>query len=185
MSLVKKPICVSDLGAVDTSSVKKLLSQFSVRFWAAQDEIKENNFACFHHTQHIIMRFIHQNQDHRDFYHTPVWLYFESILRPLFDEIVKPYNFLQPEYPKAMFARLSAGHEIDRHIDGAGSNLHTHKIHIPIQTNKEALFSVGKNWLHLQENRAYEVNNIRPHAARNGGDEDRIHLIFEVFDAAL
>ena len=98
------------------------------------------------------------------------------------DAVVAPYGYTKPAYPKAMLARLAAGHIIDSHVDGAGSNLHTHKIHIPIQTNLGAIFYVNKVPHHLEEGMAYEVNNIVPHAVENFGQTDRIHFIFEVFD---
>jgi hypothetical protein len=97
-------------------------------------------------------------------------------------EIVVAYAFEQPVFPKVMLARLAAGASIDRHTDGAGSNLFTHKIHLPIQTNERALMFIGGRSFHLKEGHAYEVNNLVPHGAQNLGSEDRIHLIFEVFD---
>jgi hypothetical protein len=184
MHQVQKPKTIRELGSVDIAEVKDTLFSAPEKLWVTQDAVKENNFSCFHHTRHIVLRFIRGNRNHLDFYDNPGWFYFESVLRPIFDRVVKPYGFVQPEYPKAMFARLQAGHQIDRHVDGAGSNLHTHKIHIPLQTNANVLFSVADRWFHLQEGIAYEVNNIAPHSVRNQSDQDRIHLIFEVFDAA-
>ena len=37
---------------------------------------------------------------------------------------------------------------------------------------------------HLEAGYAWEVNNLAPHAAFNGGTHDRIHFIFEVFEGA-
>jgi len=101
------------------------------------------------------------------------------MLLPIMNKMVEPYVFTDPAFPKAMLARLEAGQVIDRHRDGAGSNLHTHKIHIPLQTNDKALFYVGDEAFHLAEGTGYEVNNIRPHSVENLGEEDRIHFIFE------
>jgi hypothetical protein len=36
---------------------------------------------------------------------------------------------------------------------------------------------------HLPEGEAAEVNNMGVHAVKNDGDADRIHLIFEYYDA--
>ena len=105
------------------------------------------------------------------------------MLLPIMKKMVEPYGFRQPEFPKVMLARLEAGHVIDRHVDGAGANLHTHKIHIPLQTNEKALFHIDDKSFNLKEGVGYEVNNIIPHGVENYGDEDRIHLIFEVFES--
>ena len=184
LTIVQKPATIQELGPVDIAAVKQMVARIPERVWNIADEQKENKFFCFHHTRHIVFRFIAGNRDPRDHYATPVWKLWEPTLRPLFDEIVAPYQFRQPAYPKAMLARLAAGHIIDSHVDGAGSNLRTHKIHVPIQTNEKAFFYANHQPFHLREGMAYEVNNIQPHAVQNRGDSDRIHLIFEVFDAA-
>ena len=78
----------------------------------------------------------------------------------------------------------AAGHGIDRDVDGGGTNLHTHKIHVPLRTDPAAVLTVAGADYHLREAHAYEVNNTLPHGAFNGGARDRIHFIFEVFDSA-
>ncbi|MEP5152711.1 aspartyl/asparaginyl beta-hydroxylase domain-containing protein, partial [Planktotalea sp.] len=122
--------------------------------------------------------------DPRTHYSTPIWMIWQQMLRPLMDGITAQYGYASCEYSKIMLARLSAGAVIDRHIDGAGSNLVTHKVHVPLQTNPGAVFYIDDEERHLEVGRAYEVNNIAPHGVQNTGDEDRIHLIFEFFDAA-
>jgi hypothetical protein len=99
------------------------------------------------------------------------------------EKAITPYALQKPVYPKVMLARLAAGAVIDRHADGGGSNLFTHKIHVPIQTSEQALMFIGDKSFHLKEGRAYEVNNLAPHAVKNSGVIDRIHLIFEVFES--
>lgn len=179
---VIKPESVRELGAVDISKIKALIMKLPEKVWNLEDERKENRFSCFHHTRHIVFRFIKRNQDPRSYYSNPIWEVWRPMLEPLFTQIVSVYGFGEPSFPKVMLARLAAGHVIDRHVDGAGSNLTTHKIHIPIQTNPLALFSANDQTTHLKEGRAYEVNNIAAHGVENRGDADRIHLIFEVFD---
>ncbi|WP_264944744.1 aspartyl/asparaginyl beta-hydroxylase domain-containing protein [Sphingomonas canadensis] len=100
------------------------------------------------------------------------------------EQAIVPYRFRRPQFPKAMLARLRAHGVIERHVDGAGSNLRTHKIHVPLITNPKVVTTLGDREFHLEAGRAYEVNNVAPHAVRNDGDADRIHFIFEVFDAA-
>lgn len=181
---VTKPENVRELVPVDLSTIKPMVLKLSETVWNLENERKENNFGCFHHTRHIIFRFIRDNRNARDFYSHPIWEVWKPTLEPVFRAVIEPYGFRKPEFPKAMLARLQAGHRIDPHIDGAGSNLHTHKIHIPIQTNPNALFTTNGWTGHLDEGVAYEVNNVAPHGVENRGQEDRIHLIFEVFDTA-
>lgn len=181
---VVKPDDVRDLGSVEIGALRKLVERVSDPAWAHLDEGKENDFFCFHHTKHIIFRFIPSNRDPAEAYATPAWAIWQPFLMPIMNEVTRHYDYPDPAIPKAMLARLEAGQIIDRHVDGAGSNLVTHKIHVPIITNPGALFIVNDQAFHLEAGRAYEVNNIVPHAAQNDGDEDRIHLIFEIWGGA-
>lgn len=184
MSRITKPQFIRELGLVDVSDIKQLVARTSERVWNLEDERKENKFECFHHTRHIIFRFIEGNRDHRCFYSNPSWSVWQHHLLPVMEQVIKPYGFEFPIYPKVMLARLAAGAVIDRHSDGTGSHEFTHKIHIPIQTNDQARIIIGDHPFHLIEGHAYEVNNLSPHSVENRGTTDRIHLIFEVYDQA-
>lgn len=179
---VHKPHSVRELGPVDIGRLKAIVTRISQDVWAQEDADKENAFACFHHTRHIIFRFIEGARDHRVSYDRPVWQAWQGLIMPVVREAIQVYGLHRPVFPKIMLARLAAGYGIDRHVDGGGPNLYTHKIHVPLQTSDDATFSVGDDTCHLREGAAYEVNNLRPHWAMNAGPLDRIHLIFEVFE---
>lgn len=184
LPLVEKPATVRDLGPVDAAGLRDMVLRLSDASWQQEDARKENTFPMFHHTRHMIFRFTPGNRDAEEFYDTPAWAVWRGLLQPVMDTAIAPYGFADPVFPKAMLARLEVGQVIDRHVDGAGSNLRTHKIHVPLVTNPGALFQSGDEFIHLAYGRAWEVNNIRPHGGVNRGDADRIHFIFEVFDAA-
>ena len=181
---VTKPEFLTELGKVDVTSLKRLVAGVSESVWDAEDSRKENRFEVFHHTRHIIFRFIAGMRDHREFYSTPIWSAWRGHLQPIMDRAIEPFGFTEPVFPKVMLARLAAGAVIDRHVDGAGSNLFTHKIHVPLETSAGARMFIRDREFHLEEGCVYEVNNVVPHAVENRGALDRIHLIFEVFDAA-
>ncbi|MXO84170.1 aspartyl beta-hydroxylase [Altererythrobacter aestiaquae] len=151
--------------------------------WGEEDARKENDFEVFDHTQHVVFRFIRGNRDPEDSYANPAWDIWEPVLMPVMQAAILPYAFRKPRFPKAMLAKLSAGHAIDPHYDGAGSNQRVHKIHVPLVTNPDAIFLVDGESFHLEAGNAYEVNNIVSHGAANSGSEDRIHFIFEVFES--
>jgi hypothetical protein len=73
---------------------------------------------------------------------------------------------------------------VARHIDKSPSAEVPHKIHIPVVTNPDVRFLIDQGEYVLERGRAYEVNNRRPHEVRNNSGEDRLHLIFDYFDAA-
>ncbi len=187
MPRARKPATIRDLGPVDASTLRDQAARLPDRLWGIEDGFKSNRYFCFHHTQHIIFRFIPGNHDPRRFYSEPIWTVWQTWLLPVMRRAVEPYGFVDPVYPKAMLARLMAGHGIDVHTDGKGDNgSHplVHKVHVPLQTDPEAVMEIAGERFHLAPGRAWEINNLVGHGAFNGGRRDRIHLIFEVFDGA-
>lgn len=181
---VDKPATVRDLGAVDVEALRAHVERLSEKVWRLADGVKENTFFCFHHTRHVIFRFIDGNRNPRRFRSYPIWSVWQRLLLPVMARAAAPYGYAAPVYPKAMLARLAAGHGIDAHVDGAGSHPFVHKIHVPLRTAPEAVLSVNGEDFHLAAGHAWEVNNLVPHGAFNGGERDRIHFIFEVFEGA-
>ena len=181
---VAKPAAVRCLGPVDVGPLAAQIARVSDRAWRIEDSVKENDFPCFRHTQHIIFRFIAGNRDPRRFYSKPAWRVWRRWLLPVMTRAAAPYRFADPVFPKAMLARLEAGHRIDTHIDAGRSDPRVHKVHVPIMTDPRALLTVGGTGFHLAAGHAWEVNNLARHGAFNGGAQDRVHFIFEVFDDA-
>jgi aspartyl/asparaginyl beta-hydroxylase (cupin superfamily) len=171
-----------ELGTVDTAPFDAFLDRVPETFWEIEDADKENNFSVFHHTKHIILRFMQDHDDPRSWFSRPVWEILAPDIEPVMREVVATYGFIQPEFPKAMFARLDANSVIDRHHDAAIGNRMTHKIHVPLRTSPEIAFEVQGEFTHLAKGFAYEVNNVRPHGVHNPTDQARVHFIFEVFD---
>lgn len=178
-----KPDSIRELGPVDIAPLKPLVQAISAPVWEHENTYKENNFSCFHHTQHIIFRFP-QGTTPEVFTTHSIWTAWQDRLLPILDQAAHPYGYTQPVYPKVMLAKLAAGHFIDQHVDKGEMNRYTHKIHIPIMTNDQVRSFVKPDWHALREGYAYEVNNTLPHSAENYGQADRIHLIFELFDGA-
>ena len=186
---VAKPARVRRLGAVDVTELRAHVGRVSEKVWRQEDADKENDYFCFTHTRHIVFRFIHGNRTPLRYYSNPIWTVWQRLLLPVMAQAAAPYGYAGPVYPKAMLARLAAGHGIDPHADsdGSGEDSHplTHRIHVPLQTNPRATLTVDGADFHLEAAHAFEVNNLVTHSAFNGGAEDRIHFIFEVFEGAL
>ena len=181
---VVKPARVRPLSPVAIDDLRFHVARLSEKVWAQEDAAKENDYFCFHHTRHIIFRFIEGNRDPRRFYSQPIWAVWGRMLLPVMARAAAPYGFTDPVFPKVMLARLAAGHRIDTHRDGEGSHPYVHKIHVPLETNPGAVLTVDGEDFHLVAGQAFEVNNLAPHSVFNAGEADRIHLIFEVFEGA-
>jgi aspartyl/asparaginyl beta-hydroxylase (cupin superfamily) len=82
---------------------------------------------------------------------------------------------------RAIMVKLLAHKNIPKHIDVANKTFEVSKrIHIPIITNSECIFTVGEESLHMKEGEIWEMNNDKlEHFVENNGDEDRVHLILD------
>jgi hypothetical protein len=89
------------------------------------------------------------------------------------------------------FMKLSKGKgELTRHADITDREAgvapgRIARLHIPIATNPKVIFC---SWdsrgvchrIHMEPNSLYYLDQRKPHTAVNQGDEDRIHLVFDV-----
>ena len=183
---VRKPALVRHLGAVDVAELRAYVERLPERVWRQCDAAKENKFPCFVHARHIVFRFTPGNRTPLRFYSTLIGEAWQRLLLPVMAQAAAPYGYARPVYPKAMLARLVADGHIARHRDDEATEAaaFAHKIHVPLQTNSRATLTVGDTGFHLEAGHAWEINNLAPHGAFNGGVHDRVHFIFEVFDGS-
>ncbi len=182
MPLVRKPKTITELGFINITELQSMCNQFGDRVWQQEDRVKENKFDIFHHTQHIIFRFIEGNRDPRIFYSNPIWAVWQNVLIPAMFVAVKSFQFTDAVFPKVMLAKLSPNSCIDEHIDANLATRYVHKIHIPLVTNSFVYYVQNGIQYHLSQGKAYELNNMQAHGVRNDSQQQRIHLIFEVYD---
>ena len=81
---------------------------------------------------------------------------------------------------QAMLTKLKANTLIPRHRDRGPLTAKTHRIHIPIVTNTECIFSVGDEFKNLEAGQIWIIDNVnRYHSVENKGQQDRVHLIID------
>jgi len=84
------------------------------------------------------------------------------------------------EVQQAMLTNLRAGIVIPRHRDKGPLTAKTHRIHVPVITNTECIFSVGDESKNLPAGQIWIIDNVnRYHSVGNNGDSDRVHLIID------
>jgi aspartyl/asparaginyl beta-hydroxylase (cupin superfamily) len=105
------------------------------------------------------------------------------VLEPLLAQAVRGYDYARGVFPRVMLASLPPGGMILPHIDANPAAKWPHKIHVPVLTNPGVVCFFGGEEHHFPVGEAVEVNNLGPHWVRNGGETDRVHLIFEYYDA--
>lgn len=74
---------------------------------------------------------------------------------------------------------LGAGADVPPHID-SHYYWRTHwRIHIPVITNPEVTFKCGGESVHMEAGECWVFDSFRGHTVRNGGSEQRIHLVLD------
>jgi len=81
---------------------------------------------------------------------------------------------------QAMITRLRSGSVIGRHKDKGPLTAKTHRIHVPVITNQQCLFTVDDEVRNLQAGEIWLIDNVgRYHSVENRGEQDRVHLIID------
>ena len=121
-------------------------------------------------------------------------LTFELQDTPLFEHFPEVRELLKPfgqTFHRVRFMRLKpGGGELERHTDqvdpdSGGSIGKLARLHFPIKTNKDVLFTVchtdgTERKVHMKEGECWFLDTRKPHQAINGGTEERIHLVVDV-----
>lgn len=78
------------------------------------------------------------------------------------------------------FVNMKPNSRIRTHKDRSDLLYVSRRFHIPIKTNELVTFTSGKYTIHLEEAKAYELNNINYHGVTNQSSEHRVHLIVDI-----
>jgi hypothetical protein len=178
----RKTTSILRLGAVDIAALKAAVLSIPEPVWDAENADKPNRFEALDKTRHIVFRFVDSVRDWRGSHDRPAWAEWRALLEPVMQAAVAQYDYANGAFPRVMLARMAPGGEIKPHRDANAAAKWPHKIHVPLLTNDRVIF-IDNVGYHLPEGEAAEVNNMGVHAVKNDGDADRIHLIFEYYDA--
>lgn len=179
----RKTAAVRALGPVDIADLRAAVLTLPEAIWEAENATKPNRFGVLDETRHIVFRFLESPLDWRNAYDRPAWPQWRHLLEPVLGEAVRSYGYARGAFPRVMLARMPPGSVIRPHIDDQPAARWPHKIHVPLATNPDVVCFFGGREHHFAPAEAVEVNNLGPHWVRNGGRTDRIHLVFEYYDA--
>jgi hypothetical protein len=103
--------------------------------------------------------------------------------------ILEILDRLPCSYERVRFMKLVKGKVIGKHSDKIDKDIDSGKIirvHIPIRTNKNVIFTLYENAKdkqgqehNLKTGHFYYTDVSKPHAVRNTSKEDRIHLVVD------
>lgn len=179
----RKTASLRPLGRVDVSGLRDAVLSLPEAIWDFENSGKPNDYLALDRTRHILFRFVDTTRDWRMSHDRPLWEAWRPRLEPILRQTVAPYGYANGVFPRVMLARMPPGGEIKPHQDTNVAARWPHKIHVPLTTNDRVAFWIDGRAYHLPVGEAFEVNNMAVHAVRNDGDSDRIHLIFEYYDA--
>lgn len=171
------------LGAVDIAALRAAVLAIPETEWERENADKPNRFEALDATRHIVFRFVSNLKDWRTDYDRANWAEWRGLIEPVLAQAVAPLGYADGIFPRIMLARMPAGGAIKPHRDANPAAKWPHKIHVPLMTNEGVVFTIDGVRYHLPEGEAVEVDNMAVHAVENRGGEDRIHLIFEYYDA--
>lgn len=109
----------------------------------------------------------------------------------IFPEIKRYCETLGTQIHRVRFMRLKpGGGELQRHTDqvdpeSGGALGKLARIHLPIKTNTDVVFTVwdtkgNPQKVHMAEGDVWFLDTRKPHQAINAGNEERIHLVIDV-----
>ncbi|MEM6512945.1 MAG: aspartyl/asparaginyl beta-hydroxylase domain-containing protein [Pseudomonadota bacterium] len=171
---------LNDLGPVNIDALSSCILAFDDSEWL-EERVRQEKYSDVHYnTESIIAVFC----DHDDWPNIDVvkgqgWDKLSDAALPVMHDIIRRHYVPGGTIIRAMAAKLTAGTTITPHTDAHPSFKYSHRIHVPITTNRKVRFMIDGRPHRLEVGKAYEVNNQKRHGVINGGDEDRITFIFD------
>ena len=111
----------------------------------------------------------------------------DPVMKPICEMIFK----LPCKFERIRFMKLAAGKSLRKHTDNIDDDILRKKIvrlHIPIRTNDQVVFTVYENnddemgmHLNLKTGKYYYLDVSQPHAVSNNSPFDRYHLVVDCF----
>ena len=176
------------IGDIDVTRFAQQAAKITDADWTA-DAFRQKTYEVHKQTQTIRLIMDEDGRHCNPTYHSSYQTYKELLepveifIRRQFEQTVKAKR-LRKKHGRGYFIRmilvkLLADGSIPRHVDQGETLAKSHRMHLPIITNEQNLFSVGDTEVHMKAGELWEINNRREHGVVNGGSEDRIHLIID------
>lgn len=179
---MKLDVPYKNVGSIPNSLVNEALSTIKLEHWFLDDT--RNLMGNLEQTQSIMLRYFSSYENcFRDDWKShiinkPLFPIYESVIQKFIFELKKYYSI--SNY-MAFFAKLLPNSKVGLHED-SGQFLETcHRIHIPLKTNLNVFYVIENqkyNWL---VGNIYEFDNTRTHGVSNESNEERIHLMFNIY----
>jgi hypothetical protein len=104
---------------------------------------------------------------------------FANISSDLMETLKNSYG--PGDFINIQIAKMKGGGVILPHTDSYLNFVFSHRIHIPLVTNENVIFTIDNEDFYLESGNVYEINNLKKHSVINNNPEsfNRIHLIVD------
>lgn len=159
----------------DVTAIREKVGQIPAEQWLKSD--RERLFAVHKDTQSLKLVHFEDYKFQKPEYQA-LYPEMEKVLEPVVDYVAEYYRN-NGFVVRMILAKLLAGGKIPGHTDAGFSLLNCHRVHVPIITNDDVVFSVGGEEINMRTGEFWEINNATVHAVENRSGEDRVHLIVD------
>jgi len=105
---------------------------------------------------------------------TPIGLIYRNITKSVL-------NLVPGTILRGALIRLMPGSDIPLHMDDPHEVLQaSHRVHLPVITEPEVIFSYLHMDKHMEKNVLLEISNTIPHRVFHGGKNLRYHLLYDI-----
>lgn len=169
---------IRKIGPIFTRLRVQDLQHFDQETWRQDKLVTHRNTQCI-----FLRHWKYRSQRLRELRDYPLLSVYREPLEGILDELSGHYDY---QTYSAVITNLRARKSIPRHVDDGYMLSNSHRIHIPIRTNPQAIFHCGRESINMKLDHAYEIGNTsHEHSVDNNGKEDRYHLIVDLFPEPL
>ena len=107
----------------------------------------------------------------------------QNFIEEITDIIKKSYG--NGTVVRMLFTRMNPNSKILPHKDAGESLIRAHRIHVPIFTNENCLFTVNEETINMKPGEIWEIDNSETHSVENNSNNYRIHFIIDYMSKGL
>ncbi|MEO1246890.1 MAG: aspartyl/asparaginyl beta-hydroxylase domain-containing protein [Pseudomonadota bacterium] len=174
---MKLEVPVRELGPVAAEPLAEAVLGSTEAHWR-EETLRQERFEQHHDTESLILCFC-DGWPELVMQKGSAWDRLYPFAAPVIAEILALGYPRGGKVVRLMAAKLRPGGRIALHADTHPSFGIGHRIHVPLKTNDQVEFIVDGQRVCMMPLHAYEIDNRRKHSVSNGGDDDRIHLVFD------
>jgi hypothetical protein len=162
----------------DFTTIKEAIMQTTTEEWLA-DTARQDNWDAHRDTESIVLKI---GRTYDDSKYTAAW---NLKWKSLFTKYLIPHLqgiYGEGEITRMIISKLKPKASVKEHRDTERLLHFSHRIHIPIITNKLVAFNISDKKYHLSEGTIYEISNQDRHSVVSESPQDRVHIIADYAD---